>query len=151
MEAEPPSVVGIAITYLLASVASLGCFGLLIYFLAIFENQNESYLYSEYTVCTYIFVALCALLTLGVMLLGCRLLKMRKIQVPIVDGKRALTAYYLIFMLGYMSKVAADIALEHAVDDIFTEEMLYDWCPLVWDGVPIFCLLMFHYKNYKPH
>ena len=45
----------------------------------------------------YIFVALCALLSLGVMLLGCRLVKMRKIQVPIADGKRALTAYYLVF------------------------------------------------------
>ena len=85
------------------------------------------------------------------MLLGCRLMKMRKIQVPIADGKRALTAYYLVFMLGYMSKVAADFALLSTVDDNFTEQMLYAWCPLVWDGVPILCLLLFHYKNFKPH
>ena len=62
-----------------------------------------------------------------------------------------MTAYYLIFMLGYMSKVAADVALQHYIDDPFTEEMLYDWCPLIWDGVPILCLLIFHYKNFKPH
>lgn len=35
-EAEPPSVVGIAITYLLASAASITCFVVLVYFMVTF-------------------------------------------------------------------------------------------------------------------
>ena len=59
--------------------------------------------------------------------------------------------YYVIFMLGYMSRVGTDYALYHYVNDPFIEEMLYDWCPLIWDGIPILCLLLFHFQNYKPH
>lgn len=29
--------------------------------------------------------------------------------------------------------------------------MLYIWCEIFWDGVPILCLLIFHYQNFKPH
>ena len=105
-----------------------------------------------FLVSSYICIGLCALLTLGVVLLSCRLLKLKAIQAPIVDGKRALTAYYMIFMLGYMSKVGADVALMYINDEknMFLQEMIYDLCPIVWDGVPILSLLLFHYKNFKP-
>ena len=51
-----------------------------------------------------------------------------------------------------MSKVAADIALGYIDDDNnwFLQEMIYDLCPIIWDGVPILSLLLFHFKNYKP-
>ena len=152
-EAKPPSVIGIAFAYLLASFASLACLGLLVYFLAFFvATFDEKYHSLGFKVSSYIVIGLCALLTLGVVLLSCRLLKLRAIQAPIVDGKRALTAYYMIFMLGYMSKVAADVALGYINDDDywFLQEMIYDLCPIIWDGVPILSLLLFHYKNFKP-
>ena len=76
---------------------------------------------------------------------------MRKIEANVTDGRRALCAYYLIFMIGYMSRVAADTSLWFYKYDRFIEEMLYTWCAIFWDGVPILCLLIFHYKNFKPH
>ena len=146
-EAKPPSVVGIIITYLLASVASLACLGFLFYMM-IKLNHNvvfERYDTLKNEVTSYIFVALCALLTLGVILLSWRLYKLKTIEASISDGKRALTVYYVIFMLGYMSRVGADVALDHYIEDPFIEEMIYDWCPLIWDGIPILCLLLFHF------
>ena len=146
-EAKPPSVVGIIITYLLASVASLACLGFLFYMIFSLNHDivRNRYDILKNQVTSYIFVALCALLTLGVVLLGWRLYKLKKIEAPIADGKRALTVYYVIFMLGYMSRVGSDIALHRYVDDPFVEEMIYDWCPLIWDGIPILCLLLFHF------
>lgn len=146
-DAKPPSVVGIIITYLLASVASLACLGLLFYIMIKLNHDvaMDRYDTLKNEVTSYIFIALCALLTLGVILLSWRLYKLKKIEAPIADGKRALTVYYVIFMLGYMSRVGSDIALEQYVKDPFVEEMIYDWCPLIWDGIPILCLLLFHF------
>ena len=84
-------------------------------------------------------------------MLAIRLLKMRAIQTSITDGKKALTTYYLIFMLGYISRVGADVAMLQFIDYTFAEEMIYTWCSLIWDGIPIMCLLLFHYQNFKPH
>ena len=29
--------------------------------------------------------------------------------------------------------------------------MVYDWCSLLWDAIPITSILIFHFKNFKPH
>ena len=146
-EAEPPNVIGIVITYLLASFASLFCLGLLIYMMATLNGDivYDRFHKMKFDVTSDIYIVLCALFTLGCLLLSYRLYKLKAIQAPIADGKRALTTYYIIFMLGYMSRVASDFVLDQLVNGTFVEEMIYDWCPIIWDGIPILCLLIFHY------
>lgn len=59
----------------------------------------------------------------------------------------------MIFMIGYMSRVGSDVAIIIYIDkyDDFKKQMLYTWGSLLWDGIPILCLLFFHYANFKPH
>ena len=58
--------------------------------------------------------------------------------------------YYAIFMVGYVTRVFVDLFYER-VPGRFGRELLYDTCEMIWDAIPIACLLKFHFENYKPH
>lgn len=53
-------------------------------------------------------------------------------------------------MFAYTSRAVVDF-FAHDITDTFTNEMLFDWGTILWDAIPITMLLIFHYKNFKPH
>lgn len=53
-------------------------------------------------------------------------------------------------MFAYISRVISDVSYTR-LTDTFKREMLYDWGAIIWDAVPITLLLIFHFKNFKPH
>ena len=54
-------------------------------------------------------------------------------------------------MVGYALRVTVDWVLIHKTSNSFFSEMLYDWSSLFWDAIPITCILIFHFNNFKPH
>ena len=54
-------------------------------------------------------------------------------------------------MIGYMNRVVLDYSYITIIDSMFTFDMIYVWCSLLWDTIPILSLLVFHYSNFKPH
>ena len=91
------------------------------------------------------FIALLGLLTAVVLLVSIRLCKLRKMDVPINDGRTALIKYYLVFTIGYLTRVIDDIIQVHLDEQTLLKESLFDFCSLVSDAIPILCLLLFHY------
>ena len=108
--------------------------------------------YFDHRISSIEFMAVCGLLTFGVILLSIRLCRLNKLQVPLDKGRNSLIKYYAIFMLGYLTHVACDFVINSKkLRSMFGEEMLYDWSALMQDFFPIMALLVFHYSNFKPH
>ena len=145
--------IGIAFVYFLASTISIVAFGFLIYELVICDSYDmNGFRAFDHRVSSIEFMIVCGLLTFGVLLLCCRLLRLHKLQVPLDKGRNSLFKYYAIFMLGYLTHVASDYVINSEyLNNMFDEEMLYDWSALMQDFFPIMALLVFHYKNFKPH
>ena len=149
-EPKQPSVLGIAITYFLASLTSMAVMGFLIYLMCTFEN-TEQYRTYEYKFSARAFIVLAVLLTFGVVLLSIRLCKLQRMGAPIEDGRRTLRNYYAVFMIGYLTRVIVNFTIIHNGKNSFLTEMLFDCGQWLWDAFPIFCILLFHFRNFKPH
>lgn len=92
------------------------------------------------------------ILSLVVIMMGIRLCLLRKYDVPITDGRNTLLKYYLVFTIGYIMRVINDWTNEHSFKDKpFAKQLMFDFCLLINDAIPITCLLYFHYQNFKPH
>jgi len=141
-EAKPPSLLAIAVTYLVATGFAAVCFISLLYLTATFSLDRVDLVHE---ITAKFFIALLAMLTAVVLLVSIRLCKLRKMDVPINDGRTALIKYYLVFTIGYLTRVVDDIIQVHLDEQTLLKESLFDFCSLISDAIPILCLLLFHY------
>lgn len=99
----------------------------------------------------YIYIALAAMLTCVVLLMGIRLCRLRHYNVPVTDGRNTLLKYYLVFTIGYIMQVISDSFMMRTGISKFALSLLFNLTMLFNDAIPITCLLYFHFQNFKPH
>ena len=105
-EPNQPPLIGVAITYIFATLVSFFSLSGMIYILIDYEKNNENVdklkktaKYSRWT-----FIGLAAILSLVTIMMGIRLCLLRKREVPVIDGRNTLLKYYLVFTVGYIMR-----------------------------------------------
>ena len=83
--------------------------------------------------------------------MGIRLCRLRHLNVPINDGRNTLLNCYLVFTIGYILRSVNDFFLARSHDQTFVVEIMFDISSLSNDAIPILCMLIFHYQNFKPN
>ena len=144
-EPEQVSCLGITLTYLSASLASLVALVWMIYEIASFDFSNEESMERNYMIDLYLFLSLAILLTGGVIILVFRLWMLKRVNVDTKDGPKTLRNFYVVFMFSYIERVIANYYFEKLENKKFLRELFYDWSAVIWDALPITCLLVVHY------
>lgn len=90
------------------------------------------------------------MITIAVILLLIRLWLLKRVDVVTKDGPKTLRNFYVVFMLSYIEHCFVNFYYDNLISE-FGRELIYDWSALIWDALPITCLLIFHFKNYKPY
>jgi len=96
-------------------------------------------------------MALAAMLTIVTILMGIRLCRLRHLNMPVTDGRNSLVKHYLVFTIGYILRSINDYFVMYSGELNFVEEISFDISSLFNDAIPIVCLLVFHFQNFKPH
>ena len=96
-------------------------------------------------------MAMAAMLSSVTICMGIRLCRLRHINLPIVDGRNTLINCYLVFTVGYIMRSINDYFLLHSSSQSFGVEIMFDISSLSNDAIPIICMLIFHFSNFKPN
>ena len=147
---EPTSVslVWIAISYVFAGLVSIASFTEMCYVLANFENSSR---HTQAEITKIVFMCMAGMLCLVTIAMSIRLCRLRHLNVPINDGRNTLLNCYLLFTVGYILRSVNDYFLAESNDQTFIVEIMFDISSLSNDAIPILCMLIFHFQNFKPN
>ena len=95
-------------------------------------------------------MSLACMLCLVTICMGVRLCRLRHINLPIVDGRNMLLKCYFCFTVGYILRSINDYWIMHTSKQSFGVEIAFDVSSLSNDAIPILCMLIFHFQNFKP-